>query len=202
MNIKTVSDMNVSAELDKVTIIDSIARRRAVFPRQFNDEAISKEEIGKLLEAANWAPSHKRTEPWRFKVILGDEKLKELSEFVGAQYKAHAKKFSERKYQGKKDKCLRSAAVILVCMQRDLKERVPEWEEVSATAMAVQNLWLTASSMKIGGYWSTPPYISNMGSFIELKEGESCLGLFYLGKYDGELPEGFRLDWKEKVEWL
>ena len=28
-------------------------------------------------------------------------------------------------------------------MKRDLKESVPEWEEIAATAMAVQNMWLT-----------------------------------------------------------
>jgi|SRR5690625_1030520 len=178
-----------------------IENRRAVFPRQYNKTPIEKEEIESILQAANWAPTHRRTEPWRFKVVQG-EKLKELGEFLAEQYIETAEKFSKRKYNDIKDKVERSSSVILICMQRDLKERVPEWEEVAATAMAVQNMWLMASDLGIGAYWSSPKLIERMGKFIPLKEGESCLGIFYMGKYDGELPEGTREDWQEKVEWL
>ena len=31
-----------------------------------------RQEVEQLLEAANWAPTHGRTEPWRF-VVLGQE---------------------------------------------------------------------------------------------------------------------------------
>lgn len=179
-----------------------IENRRAVYPRQYNTSPIEKEEIETILEAANWAPTHKRTEPWRFKVVYGD-KLNEFGEFLADRYKATAKKFSERKHQGIKDKVDRSGCVILICMQRDSKGRVPEWEEVAATSMAVQNMWLMASEMKIGAYWSSPALRDEVDQFVEMKEGESCLGFFYMGKYDGELPEGSReTPWQEKVEWL
>ncbi len=180
-----------------------IKNRRAVFPRQYNDKPITKEQIEKILEAANWAPSHRRTEPWRFKVVQ-EEKLTELGNFLSEKYKETVKKFSERKYKGIAEKCERSSCVILICMQRDLKERVPEWEEIAATAMAVQNMWLMAAEMKIGSYWSSPTnLIKKMGEFVDLAEGEQCLGIFYMGNYDTELPEGTReTSIEEKVEWL
>lgn len=180
-----------------------IENRRAVFPRQYNDKPIEKEQIQAVLEAANWAPTHRRTEPWRFKVITG-EKRNELGNFLAEKYKETAKKFSERKHKGIKEKCERSSCIILICMQRDPKERVPEWEEISATAMAVQNMWLTASEMKIGSYWSSPTALINkIGEFTDLKAGERCLGIFYMGNYDVEIPEGTReTSIEEKVEWL
>ena len=52
-------------------ISEIIKSRRSVFPAQYNNEPIDREEIMKILEAANWAPTHRRTEPWRFKVIQG-----------------------------------------------------------------------------------------------------------------------------------
>lgn len=178
-----------------------IKNRRAVFPIQYNDKPIDEEDIKTILEAANWAPTHKNTEPWRFKVIR-DEKLEEVGEFLAERYKATAKKFSERKQQKIKDKFLQSSCVIAICMQRDLKERLPEWEEIAATAMAVQNMWLTASEMNIGTYWSSPALKDEMGDFFNLMEGERCLGFFYMGHYDNELPEGKREPIALKVEWL
>jgi hypothetical protein len=48
-----------------------IAGRRAVFPKDMNGQAVSRGEIEQLLAAANWAPTHKKTQPWRF-VVMGE----------------------------------------------------------------------------------------------------------------------------------
>src|SRR5690606_793791 len=60
--------------------------RRAVFPAQYNGQAITKEEILTILESANWAPTHKRTEPWRFKVFHGTSQVA-LGKFMAETYK-------------------------------------------------------------------------------------------------------------------
>lgn len=183
-------------------ISEIIKNRRAVFPVQYNEQPISKEEITRVLEAANWAPTHKRTEPWRFKVFRGNTKM-ELGNFMADKYKETAEKFSETKYRNLTDKFSKAQCVIAICFQRNLKESLPEWEEVAATAMAVQNMWLVATQMKIGAYWSSPGTIRDLGQHIDLQEGEHCLGLFYMGKYDGKLPEGTRrTSIAEKTEWM
>lgn len=156
-----------------------------------------------ILENANWAPNHRKTEPWRFKVMTG-EWLKKLSEFLGDFYKTHTPEdqFSEKKYEKTLKKPLQCAAVIAICMHRDPSESVPEWEELAAVACAVQNMWLTASANGIGAYWSTPKSIHAIDSFLGLKTGEKCLGFFYMGNYEGpELP-GKRNPVEEKVVWM
>ncbi len=55
-------------------VFDLIKNRRSVFPAQYNDKPIERETIEKILEAANWAPTHKKTEPWRFKVFMNGKK--------------------------------------------------------------------------------------------------------------------------------
>lgn len=183
-------------------IEEVIKNRRAVFHAQYNDELITKQEILTILEAANWAPTHKRTEPWRFKVFHG-ESQEELGKFMAKTYKSTTEKFSENTYNKMLNNPVKAKCVIAICMQRDLKESLPEWEEVAATAMAVQNMWLTASEMKIGGYWSSPGLIKYMDQHVDLNEGERCLGFFYMGKYDNELPEGTRKTAiEEKIEWI
>lgn len=183
-------------------ITERIEKRRAVFPRQYNREPISKAEIQKILASSNWAPTHKHTEPWRFKVIYGRERVEDFAQFLGACYKRTARRFTQGKYERTMDKVKRSACIILICFQRDPKERIPEWEEIASTAMAVQNMWLTASQMKIGTYWSSTALRQEVDKFVELKEGERCLGFFYMGKYDGELPDGKRGDLDDRVEWI
>jgi len=58
---------------------------------------------------------------------------------------------------------------------------VPEWEEIAATAMAVQNMYLTSTANNIGCYWSTPGMMNHLGEFLGLEENQRCYGLFYLG---------------------
>ena len=52
-------------------INDLIRNRRSVFPKMYNGKKVSKAIIEQVLENANWAPTHKLTEPWRFKVFRG-----------------------------------------------------------------------------------------------------------------------------------
>ena len=183
-------------------ITDIIRNRRAVFPAQYNEQSITKEEISTILEAANWAPTHRRTEPWRFKVFHG-ESQNELGMFMAETYKKTTEKFSEFTYEKMIQNPVKAGCVIAICMQRDPKESIPEWEEIASTAMAVQNMWLTASAMKIGSYWSSPSAKDHLAEFIALAPGERCLGFFYLGKYDGELTEGTRKTFiEEKTVWV
>ncbi|TVZ08756.1 nitroreductase [Cellulophaga sp. RHA_52] len=182
-------------------IFDIIKKRRSVFPAQYNSKPIAKELIEKVLEAGNWAPSHKKTEPWRFKVIQGETRAK-LGMFLSLKYMENdpnPKKFKVEKLINNPQK---AGAIIAICMQRDPSESVPEWEEVAATAMAVQNMWLICTDLGIGSYWSSPGLIKHMGDFFAMEEGEVCLGFFYMGYTDDELPEATRGAVEDKTTWL
>jgi nitroreductase len=112
-------------------------------------------------------------------------------------------KYSAFKRNKVKENPTKSAVVIAICMQRDLKERVPEWEEVAATAMAVQNLWLAAHSLGIGGYWSSPALKDHMVDFLSLADGERCLGFFYLGYVDETMENASKREpLSAKITWM
>jgi len=187
----------------KLMLSDHIKNRRSVFPNQFSEKPVSVEAIKTLLEAANWAPTHRKTQPWRFKVFR-EASLDLLADYVTKAYTkvTPEAKFSAFKLKKTLEKVTSSAAVIVISMQRDPKESVPEWEEIAATAMAVQNLWLMTAELGLGGYWSTPGYISEMHSDLKLAEGERCLGFFYLGAFEDEPLPGERDDIEEKITWF
>ncbi len=189
--------------MDIQQISELIKKRRSIFPETYTDQPIPKEVIEQILENANWAPTHKKTEPWRFKVFQA-KALERLSSYLGDWYVANTPeaKFSEKKLEKTKKKPLRSACVIALCMQRDPEERLPEWEEVAALACAVQNMWLSCTALNIGCYWSSPRSILEADEFLQLGEGEKCYGLFYMGYHQMPDIAGKRSPYETKVSWF
>ncbi|HIC8646032.1 nitroreductase family protein [Elizabethkingia meningoseptica] len=168
--------METNAEiLEKI-----IKSRRSIFPKDYTTEQIPQEVLDKILKSANYAPSHKKTNPWRFRVFQGIEKT-ELGETLAGLYKATTapETFLEKKYLDIADKV--SKANTVVSIVANFSGKVPEWEEVAATAMAVQNMYLMATAYNVGCYWSSPGMIHHVGDYLQLEENEKCLGFFYLG---------------------
>ena len=188
-------------KLNAIMVFELIKKRRSVFPVQYNTKPVAKKDIEQILEAANWAPNHRKTEPWRFKVLMGESKAK-LGEFLSKKYQETEAKPKQIKIKKLIENPKKAGVIIAICMQRDPNENVPEWEEVAATAMAVQNMWLTATDLGIGSYWSSPGLIKYMDEFFDLAGGEKCLGFFYMGYTDEELTQGVRNPIAYKTEWL
>ena len=184
-----------------MNLLEIIKSRRSIMPHLFNNLTITNEEINLILEAANWAPTHKKTEPWRFKVLKNKAK-NDLGKFLAEKYKEENNKFSKFKYNNLIEKAKNSSIIILICMQRDPIKSIPEWEEIASVSMSVQNMWLMATSLNIGSYWSSPKLISSIGKFTPLGKGEKCLGIFYMGKYDEETISRNPGPIEKKVSWL
>jgi nitroreductase len=183
-----------------------IQTRRSVFPPQYSGEIIKKEIIEQMLENANWAPTHKLTEPWRFTVFSG-EGLKTLATFMSELYKEETMKvglFDETKYNGLKTKPLQASHIIAIGMKRDIRERLPEIEEIESVACAVQNMYLTATAFGIGGYWGSGgiTYFEKAKPFFNLEPEDKLLGFLYLGIPKAAPPPGRRKPIAEKVRWV
>ncbi|MEQ9302506.1 MAG: nitroreductase [Marinoscillum sp.] len=180
-----------------------LQNRRSVYPNQYLDKVIPDQIIRNILENANWAPTHKLTQPWRYKVMKGPVQ-KKFGTFMAEKYRSmhDLNSFSVAKYEKLKMNPQRAGAVIAICMQRDPKNRVPEWEELASVAMSVQNMWLTAIAYGLGAYWSTPDLLEYFGEFEALAEGERCIGLFYMGYANIPNIKPPRTPIEEKVKWL
>ena len=181
-----------------------IKNRRSIFPAMYSGDRIDDTLIKEILSNANWAPNHRKTEPWRFKVYT-DDALQRLGEFLAESYKENisSEDFSEMKYKKTKQKLLKSSHVIALCIERDQEERVPEWEELAALACAVQNMYLSCTARGIGCYWSSPKTILSAQGFLQLKEREKCFGLLYMGiPIEGLELKGERGDIKDKTTWI
>ncbi|WP_153395096.1 nitroreductase family protein [Chryseobacterium vaccae] len=168
--------------MNKAEILkEIIEHRRSIFPKDYTDDEISQELIDEILSSAAFAPNHKRTKPWRFKVFRGEDKAKLASE-MQAIYKATQPEqlFLEKKYNDIGFKINKADAVVSIVV--NFSGMVPEWEEIAATSMAVQNMYLTCTANEIGCYWSSPKIVDHLKESLTIEENQKCLGLFYLGK--------------------
>lgn len=181
-------------------VLKAIHFRRTVNQNSFTDQEISKEDILTILEAANAAPTHKRTQPWRF-VVFQKEGVQRLGNELARIYKAvtPAEKYTELTEQNMAKKATMSNVALAIIV--NYTGELPEWEELAATACAVENLWLAAHSIGIGGYWASPGLINHLGNFLNLEENQKCIGLFYLGHHNAESREPVRSPIEDKIRW-
>ncbi len=194
--------MSFNAEL----INEVIQRRRSVFLQQYTGESVDDTVIHQMLQNANWAPTHKFTEPWRFVVFTGDG-LKALGDFQADLYRELTQRdgtFKEDRYENLRRKPLLSSYIIAVCMKRDTKNSIPEIEEIGAVFCAVQNMHLTATAYGVGAYLSTGgiTYFDEAKEFFGLSKDDKLLGFLHVGMPKGDLSLGKRKGMDEKVRWV
>ncbi|MBI4805382.1 MAG: nitroreductase family protein [Desulfovibrio sp.] len=81
-----------------MTVKDAIAKRRSI--RKFTSEAVSRESLMELIEAARLSPSGCNSQPWRFRLVTGSSEI----EWFGGPATA------EQRWVG------RAGAVIVCCV--------------------------------------------------------------------------------------
>lgn len=184
------------------TLSKIIKSRRSIFPDSYTQKEIPTTLIEQILENANYAPTHKLTQPWRFVVIRKDAKTR-LGETLGQLYKENISpdKFLQKKYDSFAQKTEQAECILAINIEFH-NDKVPNWEEIAAVACAVQNIALTAEALNIGAYWSSPPLINDLGAFLGLSENEKCFGLFYMGYHEEEAREANRTPMTDKIKWM
>jgi nitroreductase len=186
--------------------VDRLIRsRRSVFPDQFEQgKDVPDEMVWQLLENANWAPNHKNTEPWRFRVFAG-KGLSTFARFQAARYKeTSGDRFRQDKYEKLLTNPLACSHIIAILLRRSTKVSIPEVEEIAAVACAVQNIWLSATAYGLGGYWTSGgiTYDPAAREFLELQEEDRLLGFFYLGAVRVPSAGAGRQPVREKTIWV
>ncbi|KYG84388.1 nitroreductase [Roseivirga seohaensis] len=184
-----------------------LRNRRSIYPAMYSDVSVDDAIIKEMLENANWAPTHKLTEPWRF-VVFKNEGLKKLATFQSELYKELSTKagnFDASKFEKLATKPLLASHIIAIGMKRDPKALVPEIEEISSVACAVQNMYLTATANGVGCYWGSGgiTYKEEAKSFFGLGAEDKLLGFLYVGNLKTDKwPAGKRSPIEEKVSWV
>ncbi len=183
-----------------------IKSRRSVFPKDYSGEKVDDAIVQQMLENANWAPTHKFTEPWRFIVYTGEGR-KKLADLQAAVYKQKTEKdstFKEERYQNLLIKPFESSHIILVYMRRDEKKSVPEIEEMGAVFCAIENMYFTATAYSVGCYLSTGgvTYFEEAKTAFGLSAEDRIIGFFHIGMPKHSSQVSRRNPVEEKITWV
>ncbi len=111
-------------------IVDTLRKRRSI--RRFKNQAVSREHLELLLEAALRSPSSKGINPWEFVVVQEKETINKL-----AAAKTHGSAF------------LKNAPLAIVVCADTTKTDV--WIEDASIASII--LHLTAAELDLGSCW-------------------------------------------------
>eukprot|EP00316_Scyphosphaera_apsteinii_P010150 CAMPEP_0119304500 /NCGR_PEP_ID=MMETSP1333-20130426/5717_1 /TAXON_ID=418940 /ORGANISM="Scyphosphaera apsteinii, Strain RCC1455" /LENGTH=250 /DNA_ID=CAMNT_0007307399 /DNA_START=107 /DNA_END=859 /DNA_ORIENTATION=- len=137
--------------------------RRSVFPKDYSGSALPRNIVLRALEAANWAPTHGKTEPWRWVVFEGPTAIARLlalkRDGISMMLEGDARVAALAKASKKEKELLKCSHIVAICCKRVPNAKgtlMPEWEEMAAVACAVQNLHLALHAEGGGvGYWSS-----------------------------------------------
>jgi nitroreductase len=183
-----------------------IKNRRSVSWAKMNGQIIPDEIINQVLSLADWAPTHGRTEPWRF-VVYGGDALKEFG-------KAHARLYWEHTAEDKRQEASReklehnvdkASHLVIAVMKRGDNPKIPQLEEIAATAAAIENVLLGATALGIASFWSSGgmTHTHALKDYLHLAADDVVMGLVYLGFTDEPAKEGVRnIAINEKVRWM
>ncbi len=134
--------------------------------KAYKPEPVSRETLSELLDLARWAPNHRLTNPWRFRVV-GPQALERLKLAAGPE--AAVK--------------LARAPTLLVCSASLCGDQLTDEEDLHATAIAAYIVLLAAHARGLVGYWRTPDVLRRPAGrdAVGLESGERFVGLLYLG---------------------
>ena len=160
-------------------INQAIKQRRTI--HLFSKKIVPKEVIERSIYAANQAPCHRMTFPWRF-TSLGMNK-RELLFQLQLSLKFGGKPIDEIKCKKIKDKIF-NASHLLVATQICTDNQVQKVEDYAACACAIQNLSLSLVSDGVGSKWSTGKITKDPNTYqiaeIDPLE-EQIIGFIWIG---------------------
>ncbi len=165
-------------------IAEAIKKRRTF--HKFSKTRVPKDVIERSILAANYAPCHRRTFPWRF-TSLGMNK-RELLCKLQLSLNFGERSIDEFNLKKIRDKFL-NPSNLLVASQIFTDNQVQKLEDYAACACAIQNLSLSLVGDGVGYKWSTGKITADPKTYqiaeIDSSE-EEIIGFIWIG-YGTEL---------------
>jgi nitroreductase len=148
-----------------VELEEAIRTRRT--HKAYAAEPLDRATLDELFELARWAPNHRLTNPWRFRV-------------VGPQALERLKAATEDPIAAAK---LDRAPTLVVVSATQSGDPVQDEEDVLAAGIGAFIVLLAAHGRGLAGYWRTPAVLRLPAgaAAVGVPDGEHVLGLLQLG---------------------
>ncbi len=138
-------------------VLDTIRGRRST--RRYLPKPVPDEVVGRVLEAARWAPSPHGRQPWRLAVISADETKERLADAMGGEWRSNLTmdgqdaEVVEKRLEGSRRRLLDAPVLILLCLYLEDLDTYPDpVRQQHETTMAVQSLGAAAQNALLVAY--------------------------------------------------
>jgi nitroreductase len=153
--------------------------------KAYGPEPVDRETLDALFELARWAPNHRVTNPWRFRVL-------------GPQSRAALEAASEERQPGSAVKLRRAPTLVALSFFRTPDDPGQDAEDRLSAAIAGYIVMVGAHARGLASYWRTVPLLDAPAgrAALGIPDGEEPLGLIYLGRgiEEQRVPERAPID--------
>lgn len=146
-----------------------LRKRRTI--RKFTGKAVDEGDIRTVLEAGTWAPSAHNAQPWRFAVVRGGERKRQMADAMGARWKEDLKSDGttpqeiESMLRESKDRITGAPVIIVLSITMNDMDKYPDERRrelertmaVQSASACAQNMLLMADAIGLGGSWDCAP---------------------------------------------
>lgn len=182
-------------------VFEAIHDRHSI--KKVKQDAVPREVIEKLLDAAVQAPNHYKVRPWRFVVLTGEARHR-LGDVMSASLRGRHPEFPQEAFDKAHATPLQAPVVIAVGVDKPGEPRVLEIENICAAAASTQNLLLAAHAMGLGAKWRTGEWARDekVKEFLGFEPDQHIIGLIYIGfpEFLTELPA--RPSFEDRTTWM
>jgi nitroreductase len=184
-----------------VDVFEAIYQRQSV--SKVKPDAVPRELIERLLDAAVQAPNHHKVRPWRL-IVLQNSAREKLGEVMAQSLQARKAEATADDVQKERQKPLRAPVVIAVAVDKPAIPKVLEIENVAAAAAAAQNLLLAAHALGLGAIWRTGEAASDASikAFLGLAPDQHVIGFVYVGFPETQPAPPQRPSFEDRTTWL
>lgn len=183
-------------------VIEAIKSRRSI-RKMKPDPPLTREEAETIIDAAVWAPNHYLSEPWRFVVLMGDERAKLGDAMSKALMATSTSSPTPEQLDNERKRPLNASVIIALVSSPKSDPKIVPQEEMVAAGAALQNMLLAAHSLGLGAMvrTSSHAYSKVIKEFFGMTDVERLVGLVYLGHILEPPPPAKRAGIAEKVVW-
>jgi nitroreductase len=155
--------------------------------KQYGRQPVPNETLRELVDLARFAPNHKLTQPWRFRVL-------------GPGIRAQIESLAGEKEAAK----LRRAPTLVLATAALSGDPLLDEEDLHATACAVYAILLGATARGLASYWRTPKCLQEpeVRAALELGADERVVALIHLGPALSEPPAKERAPLEAVLQFL
>lgn len=182
-------------------VFEAIHNRRS--HKKVKSDAVPRELIEKMLEAAAQAPNHYKVRPWRFVVMTGDARHR-LGHAMSESLRERHPEYPQEAFDKAHATPLQAPVVIAVGVDKPTESKVLEIENISAVAAATQNLLLAAHALGLGAKWRTGEWArdAKVKQFLGFQTDQHIIGFIYIGYPEAAIEYPPRPSFEERTTWM